>query len=65
MKTAIKVLIIIGMVCGFWMILPLIFGFMQLKKINNGEKLTTTDKVLMLLFVNTLGGILAFCTDEV
>lgn len=65
MKTAIKVFMIIGMVCGFWTILPLIFGFIYLKKINNGETLTTVDKVLMLLFVNLVAGILAFCTDEV
>lgn len=65
MKTAVKVLIIIGMVLGALAILPLIFGFIYLKKINNGETLTTLDKVLLILFVSPIAGILAFCTDEV
>ena len=34
MKIAAKILIIVGMVCGFWMILPLIFGGIALKKLN-------------------------------
>ena len=33
MKTAAKVFIIIGMVVGFWSILPLIFGGLALKKL--------------------------------
>lgn len=58
MEMAIKIFTIIGMVCGFWMILPLIFGFIQLKKMSNGEALTTTDGILSLLFVNVVAGIL-------
>lgn len=58
MEMAIKIFTIIGMVCGFWMILPLIFGFIQLKKMSNGEPLTTTDGILSLLFVNVVAGIL-------
>lgn len=32
MKTAAQVFIIIGMVCGFWLILPLIFGGIALSQ---------------------------------
>lgn len=60
MKTAVKILCIIGMICGFWCILPLIFGIKMVKKINNNQPLTTGDKVCTLLFVSTLGGILSF-----
>lgn len=58
METAIKVFTIIGMVCGFWMILPLVFGIIQLNKMSKGEPLTTTDGILNLLFVNLISGIL-------
>ena len=57
MKQAAKIFTIIGMVCGFWAILPLIFGIIHLKKMNEGT-MTTTDKILNLLFVNTISGIL-------
>ncbi len=58
MKGVAKVFIWIGMICGFWTILPIIFGVMTLKKLNNGTPLTTADKVLTLLFVNMIAGIL-------
>ncbi len=60
MKKVAKIFIIIGMICGFWCILPLIFGFRTLKRIN-ANTLTTGDKVLTLIFVNTIGGILLLC----
>lgn len=63
MKTVIKVFMIIGMVAGFWTILPLIFGFIGLKKLNNNE-MTTGWKVLILLFVNTVAGILLLCSHD-
>ena len=66
MKTAAKVFIIIGMVVGFWMILPLVFGILALKKLN-----TATSKselvgmgICTLLFVNIIGGILMLCDNE-
>ncbi|MCD8295090.1 MAG: hypothetical protein LUE27_07610 [Clostridia bacterium] len=37
MKTAIKAMIIFGMITGFWYILPLIFGGIALHKINRGK----------------------------
>ena len=57
MKTAAKVFIIIGMIVGFWSILPLIFGFSALKKIKNDE-VTVGTGVLTLIFVNVIAGIL-------
>jgi hypothetical protein len=63
MKTVAKVFMIIGMVCGFWTILPLIFGIIGLKKLNNGE-MTTGWKVMILLFVNVIAGILLLCDKD-
>ncbi|MDO5123524.1 MAG: hypothetical protein Q4D44_02525 [Eubacteriales bacterium] len=64
MKKVAKILNIISMVCCFWLILPIIFGLRVNKKINNGEELTTADKVLDLLFVNALAGILLFVDKD-
>ncbi len=61
MKKAFKVFVIIGMVVGFWYVLPLIFGFKMLRKIKNNQQLTTGDKVCTLLFVSAIAGIFAFC----
>lgn len=60
MKTAAKVFMIIGMVCGFWCVLPLVFGIIGIKKLNNGE-MTTGWKVVTLIFVSLVGGILLLC----
>lgn len=66
MKTAAKVFIIIGMVIGFWMILPLIFGGLALSKINSAtqkEELVGFG-VCALLFCSMVGGILMLCIPE-
>lgn len=63
MKQIAKIFTIIGMVCGCWMILPLIFGIIHLKKMNEGT-MTTTDKVLNLIFVNMISGILLLIDKE-
>ena len=59
-KQAAKIFIIIGMVVGFWCILPLVFGFPALKKLDAAK--TTKDlgssPILVLLFVNPVAGIL-------
>lgn len=60
MKKAIRIFTIIGMVCGFWFVLPIIFGNKLLKKLDNNQELTTADKVITLLLVNTVAGILCF-----
>lgn len=57
MKTAAKVFIILSMICGFWLIFPLVLGFIALKKIKEGT-MTTGWAVVVLLFVNTIAGIL-------
>ncbi len=66
MKTAAKVFIILGMICGFWTILPLIFGIIALKKLKTAttkDELTTTA-ILTLLFCNLIGGILMLCLKD-
>ena len=60
MKTAAKVFIWIGIIVGFWSILPLIFGIIALNKMKKNE-LTTGWKVCVLLFVNLIAGILLLC----
>lgn len=63
MKTAAKVFIIIGMICGCWTILPLVFGIIVLVKMKN-DQLTTGWKVVTLIFVNLIGGILLLCAKD-
>ena len=61
MKTLAKVFIVIGMIVGFWSILPLIFGGIALKKMKT-EKPSTGLSVCVLLFCSTLGGIFLLCS---
>lgn len=56
MKTLAKVFIIIGMVCGFWAVLPLVFGIIALNKMKK-EKPSTGLSICVLLFCNLLGGL--------
>ena len=56
MQTVAKVFIIISMICGFWLILPLVFGIIALNKMKNNE-MTTGWKVIVLLFVNVISGV--------
>ena len=58
-----KIFIIIGMVCGFWAILPLVFGFIALKKIKE-DQMDTLWAVLTLLFVSLIGGIVLLIPDK-
>lgn len=66
MKTAAKVFIWIGMICGFYLIFPIIVGVLSLKKLNNSsnkEEIKTMG-VLTLLFCSTLGGIFMLCLNN-
>ena len=63
MKTAAKVFIIIGMVVGFWTILPLIFGGIALSQMKT-RKPSTGISVCVLLFCNLLGGIFLLCSND-
>lgn len=63
MKKAAKILIIIGMILGFWTVLPLIFGILALKKMKEGKP-STGFCVCVLLFCSTLGGIFLLCSKE-
>jgi len=63
METAAKVFIIIGMICGFWAILPLVFGIVALNKMKKNQ-MTTGWKVCTLIFVSLIAGILLLCMPE-
>ncbi|MBE6872276.1 MAG: hypothetical protein E7491_10090 [Ruminococcaceae bacterium] len=63
METAAKVFIIIGMICGFWAILPLVFGIIALNKMKKNQ-MTTGWKVCTLIFVSLIAGILLLCMPE-
>lgn len=63
MKTLAKVFIIIGMVVGFWTILPLIFGGIALSQMKKGKP-STGISVCVLLFCSLLGGIFLLCSKE-
>ena len=64
MKTAAQVFIIIGMVCGFWMILPLIFGGIALSQMGKGTIPSTGMAVCVLLFCSLIGGILLLVAKD-
>ena len=66
MKTAIKVLTIIGMVVGCWWIVPIIVGIFVLKKLEEAKTKSelTTMAILNLLFCNTIAGILMLCIKD-
>ena len=63
MKTAAKVFIIIGMIVGFWMILPLIFGGIALSQMKT-QKPSTGISVCVLVFCSLVGGILLLVSKE-
>lgn len=66
MKTAAKVFIIIGMIYSGLLIFPIIIGIFALKRIENAstkDELTTYG-ILVLIFVNLLGGIFMLCIKE-
>jgi hypothetical protein len=63
MKTAAKVFIIIGMIVGFWYVLPLIFGIIALKKMKKGKP-SVGFSVCVLIFCSLLGGIFLLCSKE-
>lgn len=63
MKTAAKVFIILGMIVGFWYILPLIFGAIALKKMKT-EKPSVGLSVCVLIFCSLLGGIFLLCSKN-
>lgn len=63
MKTAAKVFIILGMIVGFWTILPLIFGGIALKQMKT-QKPSTGISVCVLLFCSMLGGIFLLCSKD-
>lgn len=66
MKTAAKVFIIIGMICTFYLIVPVIVGGIALKKMNTAtsrDELTGIG-IVTLLLCSLLGGIFLLCTKD-
>lgn len=59
MKTAAKVFIIIGIVTGFWLIVPLIVGIIALKKLESASSHSELVGigVVTLIFCSLLGGL--------
>lgn len=66
MKIAAKVFIIIGMVCGFPVIFPIIVGTIALKKLNTAtcKANIKTIGILTLIFCNIFGGIFMLCLKD-
>ena len=66
MKTVAKIFIIIGMVVGFWMIVPIIVGSIALNKLASATKKEelTGIGICTLLFCNVIGGVLMLCIPE-
>ena len=52
------------MVCGFWVILPLIFGGIALSQMSKGQRPSTGISVCVLLFCSFVGGILLLCAKD-
>ena len=59
MKTAAKVFIIIGIVLTFWLIYPLVLGFIALNKIDEARDKSElqTWGIITLILVSQLGGL--------
>ena len=66
MKTAAKVFIVLGMIFGFILILPIIFGALSISKINSATQKSELVGlgVCTLLFCSLLGGIFMLCIPE-
>jgi len=60
MKQAAKIFIWISIVVGFWAILPLIFGFPALKKLDSAKSKADlgSTPILVLFFVSPIAGII-------
>lgn len=66
MKTATKVFIIIGMICQFYLIVPLIVGILALKKLNTATKKSelTGMAIATLIFCNVIAGVIMLCMKD-
>lgn len=65
LKLIARIFIIIGMVCGCWVILPLIFGALGLSALGKDKgKPSVGMSVCVLLFCSLIGGILMLCIKD-
>ena len=66
MKQLAKIFIILGMVVGFWAIIPLIVGIPPLKRLDTSKTREELGSypILVLLFVNIVAGIVMFVMKD-
>ena len=63
MKTAAKIFIILGMIVGFYWIVPLIVGAIALGQMKNGRP-STAMSIVVLIFCSLIGGILLLVAKD-
>lgn len=66
MLTAAKVFIIIGMISGWWTVLPIVFGILALKKMKTAtcKAEAKSMAICALIFCSLLGGIFMLCAPD-
>ena len=66
MKSAAKIFTIIGMIVGFWWIVPIVVGWLSLKKLDEAQSKSelTTMAILNFLLCSWIGGLLMFLVNE-
>lgn len=66
MKTAAKVMIIISMVFGCWLVFPIVFGILALIKLDEVKKKDDllVWAILSLFLVNIVAGIIMLCMSD-
>lgn len=66
MRDAIKILIILGMIFGFWAIYPLVVGIVALKKFEEARtnKELQGIAIITLIFCSTIAGILMLIISD-
>ena len=67
MKKATRIVIIIDMVLRFWMITPIIFGILALKRLQETDRrdgIHIGFIIAMLFLGSTVGGIFMLCMTE-
>ena len=66
MKTAAKVFLVVGMVCLFWAIYPLVLGIIAYKKLDESKdiKEIQTWGIVTLLLVSVVSGIIMLVMKE-
>lgn len=66
MKKAAKVFLIIGIICGGYLIFPIVLGIFALRSLNTAKSSEDLKVwgILSIFFVSTLGGIFMLCVKD-